>query len=192
MLEKKSLKKKLQRTKEDLEDLESYIRGFSAFLPLAVCTVSPLGVIININKAAENLSGYSSFEIMGEFTASIFLEKDEVKHIEKEIERKEFIQSKELTLVTKKRKKIPVRVFISRRKDKKRNYIGYFLAFSDITEVKALQENLEKKVKERTKELQERVEELERFHKLTVGRELKMVELKKEAQRLKKEIKSNQ
>jgi len=192
MLEKKSLKKKLQTIKEDLEDLELYIRGFSAFLPLAVCTVNPLGVIININKAAENLSGYSSFEIMGRSTASFFLEKDEVRLIEKEIEKNESIQRKELTLVTKKRKKIPVRVFISRRKDKEKNYIGYFLAFLDITEVKALQENLEKKVKERTKELQVRIEELERFHRLTVGRELKMVELKKETQRLKKEIKSNQ
>ena len=192
MLEKKSLKKKLQRAKEDLEDLELYIRGFSAFLPLAVCTISPLGVIININKAAENLIGYLSFEIMGGFTTSIFLEKDEVRRIEKEIEKNEFIHSKELTLVTKKRKKIPVRVFISRRIDKKKDYMGYFLAFSDITEVKVLQENLEKKVKERTKELQERVEELERFYKLTVGRELKMMELKKETRRLKKEIKSNQ
>ena len=39
--------------------------------------------------------------------------------------------------------------------------------------------------KEKTKELQIRVEELERFHCLTVGRELKMVELKKEIERLK-------
>jgi len=64
-------------------------------------------------------------------------------------------------------------------------YMGYFFAFSDITEVKALQENLEKKVEERTKELQRRVEELEKFHKLTVGRELKMIELKKEIKKLK-------
>jgi len=32
---------------------------------------------------------------------------------------------------------------------------------------------------ERTQELQEIVEELEKFHKLTAGRELKMIELKK-------------
>jgi C4-dicarboxylate-specific signal transduction histidine kinase len=47
---------------------------------------------------------------------------------------------------------------------------------------------LEKKVKERTKELQERIDELEKFHKLTVGRELKMVELKEEVERLNKEL----
>jgi len=43
---------------------------------------------------------------------------------------------------------------------------------------------LEEKVKKRTEELKERVEELERFQKITVGRELKMVELKKEIEKL--------
>lgn len=38
---------------------------------------------------------------------------------------------------------------------------------------------LENRVKKRTQELQEKVQELERFQKLAVGRELKMVELKK-------------
>jgi len=55
-------------------------------------------------------------------------------------------------------------------------------------ELKELAESLDKKVKERTKELQERLIELERFQRLTVGRELKMVELKKEIKRLKKEL----
>ena len=176
---------KLQRAKEDLEDLEIYIKEFSDFLPLAVCTINPLGMIININRAVETLSGYVPFELTGEHISSIFLEKEEIEKIGKII-KKRFVQSKELTLVTKRNKKIPVRVFVSVRRDKEGNYMGYFLALSDITEVKALQENLEKKVKKRTKELQERVEELERFHKLTVGRELKMVELKEEIENLKK------
>ncbi|MCX6789632.1 MAG: HAMP domain-containing protein [Candidatus Gribaldobacteria bacterium] len=47
-------------------------------------------------------------------------------------------------------------------------------------ELNELNKNLEGKVEERTKELQKRLDELERFHRLTVGRELKMIELKKE------------
>ncbi|MDD5032163.1 MAG: HAMP domain-containing protein [Patescibacteria group bacterium] len=53
-------------------------------------------------------------------------------------------------------------------------------------ELKRLTEELEGKVKERTKELQERVNELERFHELTVGREIKMIELKEKIKELKK------
>ena len=43
-------------------------------------------------------------------------------------------------------------------------------------------------IKERTKEIQERIGELERFQKLSVGRELKMIELKEEIKTLKKEL----
>lgn len=55
-------------------------------------------------------------------------------------------------------------------------------------ELKELAESLEEKVRQRTKELQEKVDQLEKFQKLTIGRELKMVALKKEIERLKKEL----
>jgi len=45
--------------------------------------------------------------------------------------------------------------------------------------------HLEEKVQQRTEELQERVNELESFHKLIIDRELKMIELKDEIKRLK-------
>lgn len=55
-------------------------------------------------------------------------------------------------------------------------------------ELKELAENLEDQIRERTGDLQKRVLELERLHKLTVGRELKMIELKKEIKKLKEEL----
>jgi methyl-accepting chemotaxis protein len=54
--------------------------------------------------------------------------------------------------------------------------------------LKELAESLEEQVKEKTKELQERIDELDRFKKLAVGRELKMIELKKEIEKLKKQL----
>jgi PAS domain S-box-containing protein len=58
-------------------------------------------------------------------------------------------------------------------------------------ELKELTQSLEEQVKERTDELQERIQELERFQKFVVGREAKMLELKNEVERLKKELKKN-
>ena len=55
-------------------------------------------------------------------------------------------------------------------------------------ELEELTKSLDQKVKERTKELQERINELEKFHKLTIGRELRMVELKKEIEKKEEEI----
>jgi len=52
-------------------------------------------------------------------------------------------------------------------------------------ELEELAEGLDNKVKDRTKLLEERLSELEKFHKLTVDREIKMIELKKEIKKLK-------
>jgi hypothetical protein len=67
------------------------------------------------------------------------------------------------------------------------------LAIEDITEKKNLEEKLadytkglEAKVAEHTTELADRIKELEELNKTMVGRELRMVELKKEIQGLKK------
>lgn len=53
-------------------------------------------------------------------------------------------------------------------------------------ELNELKNSLEKTVAERTGELQIKLAELEKFKKLTIGRELKMIELKKEIEELKK------
>jgi len=186
--EKKKLLEELQRTKEDLEDLEIYIEEFSTFLPIAVCTVNLVGIIININKAFEDLTGYKSIEIVGKPLITVFLEKKEVEKMADEILKKEFIRGRELTLILKGGKEIPVSVSSSIRKDKEGNFIGYFVGITDISELKKFQKGLEEKIKERTKELQKRINELERFHRLTVGRELKMVGLKEEIKKLKEEL----
>lgn len=55
-------------------------------------------------------------------------------------------------------------------------------------ELEEMTQFLEEKFKEKTKELQARVEELERFHRLTIGREMRMIDLKKEIEELRKEL----
>jgi len=180
-----NVKIEIESLKKDLEDLEIYIKEFSNFLPIAVCTVNPLGVIIDVNRRFEELTGYQAIEAIGESFHSIFLEKKKIKNIEAEILQKPIIKDKEATLLTKRLEKIPVTLSLSQRRDFEGNFIGYFVGLIDITAFKELQANLEKKVKERTKELQERLNELENFSRLTVGRELKMIELKKELEQLK-------
>lgn len=55
-------------------------------------------------------------------------------------------------------------------------------------ELEELAQSLEDKVKQRTKELQGRVNELERFHRLTIGREMKMVELKQKIRKMEAQL----
>lgn len=59
-------------------------------------------------------------------------------------------------------------------------------------ELQELAASLDEQVKNKTKDLQAKIDELEVFHKLAVGRELKMIELKKEIDALKKPLKDSQ
>jgi len=56
-------------------------------------------------------------------------------------------------------------------------------------ELHELTEKQEEIIKDRTKEIQEKLEDMERFQKLAVGRELKMIELKREIQKLEEKLK---
>jgi hypothetical protein len=67
-------------------------------------------------------------------------------------------------------------------KDARGGVLGVFAAARDVTAQKRAEAEI---AEQRSKEL-ERLAELERFQKLTVGRELKMIELKKEIEELKK------
>lgn len=55
-------------------------------------------------------------------------------------------------------------------------------------ELEELTEKLEGQIEKRTRELQDKIRESEKFNRLAVGRELKMIELKEEIKRLKEEL----
>ena len=156
MVDKEQIESLLQITREDLRDLEMYVQEYSAFLPLAVSTINPLGIILNSNQAFQKLSGYKEIEVIGKKMEDLFLNKEDFKDLieEKIFEGKPSLTRK-MTFLTKEKKKIPVNMAISARKDEKGNFIGYFIALSDITAFEDLRKNLEQKVEKRTKELQE-------------------------------------
>jgi len=61
---------------------------------------------------------------------------------------------------------------------------------SKTKELEELVKNMDSTIKNKTKELRDRIDELERVHRLSVGRELKMIELKKEIQALQAKLKN--
>ena len=161
MDDKKRIEELLRMAVEDLEGTEKYIKEFSSFLPLAVCTINPLGVILIANSASQNLTGYKEVEMIGEKIENLFLNKKDINIlIGSKIFKEQGSMIKKIILLTKKGKKIPISVAISVRKDEKNNFLGYFVAFSDITEFENLKQGLEKKVKERTKDLEKGTQEI--------------------------------
>jgi len=68
--------------------------------------------------------------------------------------------------------------------------LGYLLIKSTKREINA-KENLEQKVNERTKELRESKDELEKFYRLTIGREVRMAELKEKIKEMEDKTKNS-
>jgi len=80
-------------------------------------------------------------------------------------------------------------------KDENGKPISMMASFIDITARKRAEEELKKKTEElekSKKELEAKIHDLERFSKMSVGRELKMVELKKRIKELENELKKKQ
>lgn len=156
----KEIQEKLKRTEEDLEDLQRYISEFSAALPIAVCSLSGIGVIVYVNKSFESLTGYKVINIVGKSISSIFLEKKKIDDLLKNTFQKRSVNSCDLMLLTKDKKQISTNVSFSVRQDTKGKFIGYFVSITNIDESVELRERLEEKVEERTKELEKAKEAL--------------------------------
>jgi len=178
----------IQTLEQDLRELETYIQDFWKFLPLPICYVNPVHNILDVDNSLVEFSGYKSIELIGEDVKILFND-PQIEELKKEIFHKDSISFDKMTFLTKDKKEIPTKVIAMARKSEQGEVIGYFLAIIDISESLNFQKKLEEEVKRKTKELQEKIEELEAFHKIAVGRELKMIELKEENQKLKEELK---
>ncbi len=149
------LREEVKETKEELLNVSSYLNDLFSFLPIAICDLNPLGVISNTNKSFEKLTGYNQIEIVGERLEKIFLEKEKVKKIQKHLLESGETENIQLTLLTKEKKKIAVKVSFAARKDVEGDIVGFFVAITDISGLKRIQEEIEQKVIQRTKELEE-------------------------------------
>ena len=181
----KEKKEEILSLNESVGDLELYIRELSALLPVSICTLSPIGVIIDANRALEIISGYSLVEIAGRLIETLILEKSQLKRLFEKLNAERVVNDEEFTLVAKSGKTILVSLSAASRRDQEENVMGYFFVITDITERKRSRAELERQVDEKTKELQKKITELEKINQLTLKRELRMIELKEEIKKLK-------
>lgn len=144
----------LERISEDVRELEQYIKEINTFLPLPVCLVSPNHSIIDSNKALKDFIGYEDVDIMGQKVNFLFANKRKAAYLIRSFGKSGKEIHKEIELLTKTQRRLPVKLSYAPRKDPGDKIIGYFLAFTDIRELKQLQGNLEIKVKARTKKLE--------------------------------------
>jgi PAS domain S-box-containing protein len=152
--------KKYRKVKEELESIKKYVDELTFFLPLPFCTINPLDLVLGVNNAFQELSGYKEMEIVGNEIDFIFLEKNKIQDFKKDILGERKIFNREFNLVKKDKSLIPVNISALARTDDNGNFLGYFLTISDITEIKEFQKKLEEKVSEKTEALENKTKEL--------------------------------
>jgi PAS domain S-box-containing protein len=147
-------------------------------------TISPEGKITDVNEATIKVTGVARERLVGTDFANYFTEPEKAREGYQRVFLQGFVTDYPLTIRHVEGRLTDVLYNASVYKDASGKVLGVFAAARDITELKRTEAEL---ANQRAREL-ERLAELERFHKLTVGRELKMIELKKEIEELKRRI----
>ncbi len=151
-------------------------------------TISPKGKITDVNEATVKVTGVSREKLIGTDFSNYFTEPAKAREGYQLVFSKGTVTDYPLTIPHNDGKLTDALYNASVYKDVAGNVLGVFAAARDIT----AQRKAEAEVAEQRARELERLAELERFQKLTVGRELKMIELKKEIEELKRRLGESQ
>jgi PAS domain S-box-containing protein len=147
-------------------------------------TISPEGKITDVNEAATKVTGVSRDHLIGTDFSDYFTEPNKAREGYRRVFAKGFVTDYPLTIRHRDGHLTYVLYNASVYRDGEGNVLGVFAAARDVTAQKRAEAEV---AEQRTREM-ERLAELERFQRVTVGRELKMIELKKEIEELKSQL----
>jgi len=147
-------------------------------------TISPEGKITDVNEATAKVTGVARERLIATDFSNYFTEPEKAREGYQQAFAKGFVTDYPLTIRNIDGRLSHVLYNASVYKDVSGKVLGVFAAARDVTPLKKAEVEL---AEQRNREL-ERLAELERFQKLTVGRELKMIELKKEVDDLKRRL----
>jgi len=178
------IERALNISSEELAQNNKKLREYLEIAGVMILAVNENGKVSMINKKGCELIGYQKHEVIGKDWFSNFLPKHAAKEVKKEFDR--LISGRAATpstytnlILTKKGEERLIEWHNSTIKKENGKIIETLSSGEDITERKMIEDALKKKN-----------EELEAFNKLAVGRELKMIELKKTIKRLEAKLNS--
>jgi PAS domain S-box-containing protein len=145
-------------------------------------TISGDGKITDVNEATTSVTGVPREKLIGTDFSNYFTEPDKAQEGYRQVFAKGMVTDYPLTIRHVRGRLTDVLYNASVYRAEGGNVLGVFAAARDVTAQKQAEAQI---ADQRAKEL-ERLAELERFQKLTMGRELRMIELKKEIEDLKK------
>lgn len=170
-----------RRAEEQLRSASQYARSLIEASLDPLVTISPNGKVTDVNEATVKVTGVPRDRLVGTDFSNYFTEPGKAREGYGQVFAKGFVTDYPLTIRAEDGRLTDVLYNASVYKDSDGNVLGVFAAARDVTGQKLAEAQL---AEQRAREL-DRLAELERFQKLTIGRELKMIELKKEIVELK-------
>ena len=169
-------------------DVTSQVRAFDSARAMiessldSLVAISPDGKITDANEATVKITGIPREELVGTAFSDCFTEPDKANEIYLQAFAQGMAVDYPLTMRHTDGRLTEVVYNASVYHDIKGNVLGVFAAARDVTaQIQAQRESAARQSMEL-----ERMAELERFQRLTVGRELRMIELKKEIESLRR------
>lgn len=182
-----SYKMLLEKTVKDSREGNEYLNKLFDYANVPIIVWDNNKKVTRFNNTFQSMTGYSKEFILGKEIEILFPVKEQTQTLK--IIKKAIIgwslKNVEVVILCKNKKEKILLWNSANIVNEKGKIVATIAQGHDITVRKVLEKEMEKKIDKKTKELQFRVKELERFHKLTVDRELKMIELKEELKKLK-------
>jgi PAS domain S-box-containing protein len=157
-----------------IKNLRSYEKALET-MQIGVTITDLDGNILYINDADLKMHGYSRDEVIGR-NVRIFAPSDDWEPMDKDEIKKMKRWSRESTNIRKDGSRFAVHLMSDIVTDEEGRIIGVVTTCEDITKRKKMEE-----------EIRSRVTELEKFYRMSIGREVKMQELKREIKKLKED-----
>ena len=165
---------------EQLRAASQYSRSLIEASLDPLVTISAEGKITDVNEATVRVTGVERGHLVGTDFSDYFTEPDGAREGYRQVFAQGFVTDYPLTIRHTGGDLTEVLYNASVYKDAAGRVLGVFAAARDVTAQKRAESEV---AQQRAREL-DRLAELERFQKLTVGRELRMIELKKEIEDL--------
>ncbi|MDP8221544.1 MAG: PAS domain S-box protein, partial [Candidatus Stygibacter frigidus] len=154
--------------------------------------VDPEMITIEVNKSICRMLEYSPEDIIGKSPVDFVDDNDQQIFLKQFNQSSDMVHnSYEMNFTSKSGKKIPCLIKATHLYDQNNEFYASFAFITDITDRKEneqklndYQEHLEDLIKERTKDLEEKNKELNRYNKLFIGREYRIKELRDQVKKL--------
>jgi PAS domain S-box-containing protein/putative nucleotidyltransferase with HDIG domain len=130
------------RTNTSIVEFEHYIKDIWAFLPTPIAYVSPLGVILDLDKTLEEMIHSSKDELVGRLLADFFTDKKRIGELQRLTLENGAVRGFFCELKSNSNLRIPITLSTLVRQTRQGEIIGYFVAFTDVSETKRIEEVL--------------------------------------------------